>query len=243
MKNLLLNFNVRYVRAVNHIAAAAAFAACLSLANPVDAGILVSGTDLTSSRDVGNGVTATSGWETNDFTISWDISFNSTTSLWDYEYTFSNAVISGVGGNVSHWIFEVSPEFTSSDISDASFKVEGPGTTSSPSSGNPFLPGDIFGIKADTEASVYTFSSTKAPIWGDFYGKDGKTDGVFNAAWNTGFGTDPLGTTTDFTNWVATPDTVLGLPPVVPEPASLAIWSLLAVGCGAGALRRRKKNA
>ena len=32
-------------------------------------------------------------------------------------------------------------------------------------------------------------------------------------------------------------------PAVVPEPASLAIWSLLAVGCGARALRRRNKNA
>ena len=165
----------------------------------------------------GEGLVGTHEWDNGGFVIQWEISFDDDTDLFAYQYTFLDDDSPVLNPALSHWIFEVSPNFTANDISGANFTIEGPGTFDENSSnGNPGIPGSIFGIKADTGTEdvdgVYTFLSTRAPMWGDFYAKDGGGTDPATAvfAYNVGFGTDPAAGTTDFTNWIRVPDTTGG---------------------------------
>jgi hypothetical protein len=67
-----------------------------------------------------------------------------------------------------------------------------------------------------------TLVTARAPVWGDFYIKDGKTGGIDNSAWNTGFlDADPLDLPADrsINNHVLVPDTYTT---PVPEPGYAA---------------------
>lgn len=214
--------------------------------------IAVTPTDFTGSRSTPNasGVVGAGSWsDTNGgFLISWDIT--SISGGYHYSYTISNADDSTpIIQNMSHLILEVSSSFTSSDIWNATLdgeavSVVGPQTfTSSGSLGsNPNMPdSDIFGIKLDAGGITYAFDSNKAPVWGDFYAKDGNNlvDGVASTAWNTGFGEDPTTVTTDFTNWIPTPDT-FGIP--IPLPPSALLMGSGLLGLGLVGWRRREKK-
>ena len=225
------------------------------------------------STPSGSGIVATDGWAaaSGGLKVSWSIFLSGTT--WTYSYTFSNANGSiPATPDLSHLILEVSPFFTSNQIFNANATVVGPQTftkdtetpfSGSPSSqtdadncagaitaspgnngGNPCLPADIFGIKLDKELTTYLFDSDKAPVWGDFYTKDGAPDsGPVAVAWNTGFGTDPTSLTTDFTNWIPTPDTENGFPPggvEVPEGATLLFMGAGVIGLVAIMRRTRR---
>jgi hypothetical protein len=68
-----------------------------------------------------------------------------------------------------------------------------------------------------------TLVTARAPVWGDFYAKDRKTDQVDNAAWNTGFlDADPLDLPANgsIDNHALVPDTVTT---PVPEPGTLLL--------------------
>ena len=214
--------------------------------------IAVTPTYFTGSRSTPNasGVVGAGSWsDTNGgFLISWDIT--SISGGYHYSYTISNANGSTpIIQDMSHLILEVSSCFTSSDIWNATLdgeavSVVGPQTfTSSGSSGsNPNMPAsDIFGIKLDAGGITYAFDSNKMPVWGDFYAKDGNNlvDDVASTAWNMGFGTDPTNSTTDFTNWIPTPDTCET--PVPLPPSALLLGSGLLGLCLFGWRRREKK--
>jgi len=182
------------------------------------------------STPIDSGIAGNGGWsEANGgLKISWSISFDAPTHIWTYSYMFSNAddnLFPTPG--VSHWILEVSKNITGDNVQDfmfgTNFTLVGPELwTADPDSpnngnpggngGNPNLPEDLYGIKLDSSEATYTFESTQAPIWGDFYAKDGKGEGLDEVAtaWNCGIGTDPTAQTTDFTCWVPTPDTING---------------------------------
>jgi hypothetical protein len=179
----------------------------------------------TRSTSVG-GVTTNAGsnWDgtgDNGFEISWKITYNSGI----YTYTYD---ISGVGGadlsqNLSHWICEVTNPSELSDFTSNPAIDDGPKTFTSGGS-NPDMPASgIYGIKWNATTATYTvtFTTTKDPVWGDFYAKDGVagTSGIWNVAYNTGFGTDPTSSTTNFTPWIATPDGGV----VTPIPGSLLL--------------------
>ena len=173
-----------------------------------------------SSRSTDNGIEAKDGWSgagNNGFQIAWNIS--ETGGVYTYNYT-----ISGVGGinlskQLSHWILEVTDGSEANEFWDVypTFNTDESPKTWLPNQGNstPEMPGNLFGIKWDVpegQGDTYsvTFKSYKDPVWGDFYAKDGFQDPEWAVAWNKGFGKDP--TTTNFTNWIATPDNGTPIP-------------------------------
>ncbi len=252
------------VRIVAFGVAALAFGA----ASPTRGGqILVLQSDWTGSRSTpsGNGLVGLSKWAddpSGGLKVSWNISLSG--GIYTYAYTFLDRDGTAIDPNVSHFLLEVSPTFTLANLLSKNFTAVAPqtytkdplspGNTSPGGNGaNPNLPADIFALKLDTGSDsvggTYTFTTDRAPVWGDFYVKDGSggKGKPANSAWNVGIGTDPVlnGTyaNTSFLNWIPTPDTVSSLT-AVPEPSSLvscAIGGL--VGLGLAWRRRRAVKA
>jgi len=198
--------------------------------------------DYSGTRSLsGGGIIAGGAWASDNPTLTWDIGLVTDPSsqhygLVQYTYTWT----ASTGGALSHIILEVSADATANDFVFVSPWLGIPATYSSGNS-NPNMPYSVYGIKFNREGlpetTTYeiTFYSTRLPMWGDFYAKDGQAGGAgWNTAWNTGFGTDPTGT--NFTNWVAVPDTR-----VVPLPG--ALWLLGAGLLGLVGIRRRMTQA
>lgn len=166
--------------------------AFLFLTGVAFAGIPVSPANYTGSRTTPeiSGIGSTGGYleENGGFKIAWDISFDGT--YWNYSYTLTNTDGTTVSPDVSHWIIQISPEIPLENIEDyifdANATVVTPGggfwvgdpnwpdtTQAGANNGNPNLPGDLIGVKFDTNSGavsgVYTFKSVEPPIWGDFY--------------------------------------------------------------------------
>ncbi|MCK5505492.1 MAG: VPLPA-CTERM sorting domain-containing protein [Thermodesulfovibrionia bacterium] len=197
-------------------------------------------TGVTRSAVYENEITAFGNWKAPDeeFTVSWDIERDSTTGLYTYEYTF-NKPAEGAAA-LSHWILEVTDPSLSSDFWLFNVHDITEPTNFTSANGNPSMPDDgMYGIKVDTQGTLFTFVTYKDPVWGDFYAKDGKSDGVDNVAFNASFGSDPIADNsdnfTDFSGWIATPNGGH----VIPEPASML---LLGSGLlGFAGLRRKRK--
>ncbi|MHB0912980.1 MAG: hypothetical protein ACYC2Y_06000, partial [Armatimonadota bacterium] len=121
------------------------------------------------------GLIATGTWadSAHPATVSWNIFYDG--DIWDYTYT-----ISVYSKEVSHAIIEVSPTFTGENL--FSPKIDGNAWTAigiddyDLDNGNPNIPGEVHGLKFDeTSGTVLAlnFRSDRAPVWGDFYAKDG----------------------------------------------------------------------
>jgi hypothetical protein len=125
--------------------------------------------------------------------LTWGVSLAS--GLYTYIYNFNLHTDQGA---ISHWILELSE-----DIADAStFEIisatgveddDSPTLWGGPSgagiSGNPGLTEDIFGIKYNLPESSEVFSmsieilTSRVPMEGDFYAKDGDAGGSTNYFW------------------------------------------------------------
>jgi len=130
-----------------------------------------------------NGLYGTDGWS--DAILEWEVSFDDAEKYWVYEYRFYVKQ-----KDISHVIFEVSTDFRVYDILSGTTPAWQLNTYGSGNS-NPGLPGEIYGLKwefDDTTSAHVKIVTNRAPMWGDFYAKDGKDSGVDVYAYNAMFG-------------------------------------------------------
>jgi hypothetical protein len=164
--------------------------------------------------DTSAGIAATAAWATGGASLSWNIV--AVTGGYQYSYVWTGSV-----KDLSHIILEVSSNTIASDFWGYTTNPESgdPKTYTATSDGksNPNLPGPIYGLKfepcSDSTSFSFSFISDRAPMWGNFYAKDGKDqNGTIDVtAWNTGF------LQTGQSYYAAVPDThtVVPIPPAI----------------------------
>jgi len=196
-------------------------------AAPTYTGMLASDFESGNSMGADGLLLGNNGWvhAEQPLVLRWNVSFDG--SLWNYEYTFNELALQG---GLSHIILEVSDTLLASDIIDPTYAFEGPAQYDPSNPANPSIPGIVWGVKFGTEGAagltILSFDSTRAPVWGDFYAKDGTQGG---AAWNAGFtnpDTDPLNVPANgsINSHLLVPDSVIT--PPVPSPAAVLLGGM-----------------
>lgn len=211
----------------------------LSAATPVNP------VDYTGLRTGGTGVTGTTPWSNPGvFQLGWNIS--QAGPLFHYAYSLNISE-----KNPSHILIELSDSITPENMNTVITNMQLNGSPisdpvptlfspSDPGNSNPGLPGNLYGMKINfpvgSDSWLLTFDSTRQPVWGDFYSKDGKSGDHFVYAYNTGFGIDPPAGLLSYVPWIPTPDTH-DVP--VPEPSTYLLL-MTALGLGAFMTQRRR---
>lgn len=188
-----------------------------------------------------SGVYATDGWS-NGFSITSAVTrFVDNQGFYVYEYDYLATVPTK---EFSHIIFGVSAgapstNFWQGTVNDHTTPlVTANYSPSDPGNSNPGLPAAFWGIKFDDLSGTnveFSFFSYNAPVWQDFYAKDGTSGGSDVYAYNTGFGQ----TITPYdTNYIIGPDSVGGK---VPIPPSVLLMGSGLLGMGILSWRKKKE--
>jgi len=117
-------------------------------------------------------------WPGYDISISWTVTDEDDSNAgfpWLYSYTFSH---SGSQAGISHIIIESSPGFTLEDMTGLTGASLASVGLQSVESGNSTMPEDLIGIRFNPLSGglfsmSWSFYSSRAPVWGDFYARDG----------------------------------------------------------------------
>ena len=163
--------------------------------------------------------TSGSAWASGPSSIQWVINKNIDGS-WHYNYE-----IMVPSSNVSHSIIEATNPFANAfpDLYDIAGDFSGTEVGTFDATGNPGIPGSIYGIKFNNFTGtdvLIDFDSVRSPVWGNFYATDGMTGDEANAIWNSSFlDPNPSDDPSDgsVNNKILRPDSP------VPEPAALAL--------------------
>ena len=169
-------------------------------------------------------------WANYNIDLSWVVSDTgaSPSHPWHYSYTFT---IGGTQGALSHLTIETSDNFTEADIINLTGASIDSIALQKVGPGNFGMPSDMYGIKFDpldddTFVMTWSFDSSRTPVWGDFYAKDGGQADEKDYAYNQGStADDPTDPPADgsITFHILRPDTV------VPEPLTLVLVPLGAI--------------
>ncbi|RJR32986.1 MAG: PEP-CTERM sorting domain-containing protein [Desulfobacteraceae bacterium] len=191
----------------------------------------------------GGGITATDGWNDVSTRLSWsvsDVGVQNGNILWQYNYLFEVPT-----KEISHIIVEVSPEAADNDFTILSGSSAGVQVYGDEGGSNPNIPETMWGIKFEdgSLSLAASFQTTRSPVWGDFYAKDGRDDGIDVTAWNDGFTAgdiDPIDPPANgsVSYHILRPDTQSFQ---VPEPSTMLLFGISIIGL-AGA-RRRSETA
>jgi hypothetical protein len=178
-----------------------------------------------------DGIDGTLPWSQN-FRMEWWVTLQ-TNNSWLYQYNLTDIYGNPLTKAVSHWYVEVSPNVTVDDFwgfeGDWEFVDETHG-------GTPF-PNALKLDYGDADGDGYSFYSWRAPVWGDFFAKDGVDEEGQVYAWNAGFyDPDPTDAAADGSigNKILRPDTT-----VVPEPTTMLLLGMGMLGLAARKLRRK----
>lgn len=216
--------------------------AALSLATMPAHAVVYSG-----SLSSGAGLTGSEAWAEGS-SLSWTVSDEEQgCDGWNYSYE-----LTVMGKDISHAIIEVSDVFTQESIlatgGGGAYTLDNYGPNRQGTS-NPGMPSDMRGIKidvtGDTKSLSWSFCSDIAPVWGDFYAKDGKDGGDNVYVYNTGFSEeDPLDPVSNgsLNNHIIVPDSVSDEPDdpgpnPLPEPGTAMLGAI-----GLLLIFRRRKN-
>lgn len=192
------------------------------------------------------GISATEQWADAATVFSWDVKEVGTSGgfiLWEYDYTFKVPA-----KDISHVIIEVSDGAKIGEFSFLAgtpvgelgkYSANGPGKSNP---GMPWLMTGMTGMKFEGTSTIsnLSFTTTRAPVWGDFYAKTGKNKGNDGYAFNTGFSsTDPIVAAHEGSEsyHILRPDT--GQIPV-PEPATMLLFGSGLLGIVAFRMRYKK---
>lgn len=183
-------------------------------------------------------------WATGPTSLTYEV-YQNPDQTWHYEYTFSVPTDSFA---ISHFILELTDgafegDFTYDDTSGVNNWDEDVYDDHNPGPGNPNMPETLYGVKwnwDETEGGyteVFSFDSTRTPVWQDFYAKCGAPD--VNTIWNTGFTLNDTDPDEPYTSTTVN-DHVLGPNGYVPEPATTALFGLGLASLIGARLRRRE---
>lgn len=179
---------------------------------------------LTPSQYSGD-TTTTSGGVTgshsfDNLEISWSITTPSQNGTQYYHYVYNITTTSGqaLSPSQTYFLLQVSSAITSGNGAilniSPGLNESGPQTYTTSFGSFSNLPGSIYAIDLSTPSnpsSSYSFNSTSAPVWGNFYVQASNNH---DWAYNTGFNSTPP-MSGSYADWIATPGTPS------PEPKTL----------------------
>lgn len=198
------------------------------------ANTLYSGTLTTSN---GNSVTANGNWKSNggSFKIDWSIT-EVDSKTYNYSYSITNKDGGSLSSNLNYILLEISSAVTGSNLSSLITNFQNGIIVGNPSAFtskiNSNLPADIYALKIDTNSNsrpVFTFTSTLAPVWGNFFAQ--------------GFSSSTYAYNTDFTNKSSAMKLAIpggGGAVVTPEPSTYLILGSILLSLGILNKRRKK---
>jgi hypothetical protein len=198
------------------------------------------------SRTESSGQVTTGGNYATDgqnFQIAWTIVDNGN-GTFNYRYELTNFG----APDISHFILDLTDDCVTLELSACltNISVTGGFTTelgtfdASQGNSNVGIPGPIAGIKFDDTAmasgAVISFTSTRSPVWGDFYFNGGNSSYIFNT------GLLPANRlSTDISLFIARPNGDTGIDTNdIPEPSALALLGSGLLALGLAARRRRR---